>query len=50
MRGILEIPGGESRTFVSDNDLLEILYEWTAHADTSGKGSGSKSSSAIRET
>lgn len=49
VRGTAEIPGGESRTFASDHDLLEIIYEWTT-PETSGNGSGSKSRSVIRET
>jgi len=50
MRGTLELPGGDSSTFSSDEELLDILYEWTTPPDTSGKASGSKSSSAIRDT
>lgn len=50
IRGNLEFPGGDSRTFSSDEELLDILYEWTEPPDTSGNGSGSKSSSAIRDT
>lgn len=50
IRGTAEIPGGESRTFSSDDDLLDILYEWTGSPEMSGKGSGSRSRSVIRET
>jgi len=50
MRGTLELPGGDSSTFSSDEELLDILYEWTTPPDRSGKASGSKSSSAIRDT
>jgi len=50
IRGTVEIPGGESRTFASDDELLDILYEWAVSPEASGNGSGSRSSSVIRET
>lgn len=50
LRGTVEMPGGISRTFKSDEDLLDILYEWSETTLASGKGSGSTSSSAMRVT
>ncbi len=50
LRGTVETPGGEPSTFQSDEELLDMLYEWTSGAGNTGKGSGSTSSSAIRAT
>lgn len=50
IRGTAEIPGAESRTFASDDDLLDILYEWAVSPEAPGKGSGSRSNSVMRET
>lgn len=53
LRGTVEVPGGEPRTFHTADDLVEILYELTARSvppDTPGNGPGSTSSSAIRDT
>lgn len=50
LRGTVEIPGGDHHKFTTDEELLETLYEWTGRSDESGKGSGSTSSSAIRDT
>jgi hypothetical protein len=49
LRGTVELPGGTSKTFSSDEDLLDTIYEW-AESALSGNGSGSTSSSAIRVT
>lgn len=50
MKGSVEVPGGESRTFHSDEDLLDTLYEWSNRVGESGKGSGSTSRSDMRAT
>lgn len=50
LRGTVELPGGLSRTFSSDEELLDTIYEWVEPSTQSGKGSGSTSSSAMRET
>jgi hypothetical protein len=50
LRGTIELPGGESKVFRSDEDLLDTLYEWLEPGGGSGKGSGSTSSSAMRFT
>lgn len=49
LRGTVELPGGTSKTFSSDEDLLDTIYEWSAPAPL-GNGSGSTSSSAMRVT
>jgi hypothetical protein len=49
LRGTVEIPGGESRVFATDAELLATLYEWT-DPEASGNGSGSISRSDIRDT
>ncbi|HXV70994.1 MAG TPA: hypothetical protein VEB69_06275 [Acidimicrobiia bacterium] len=49
LRGTIEVPGGTSRTFCSDEDLLDAIYEWSELCQP-GKGSGSTSISAIRVT
>lgn len=50
LRGTAEIPGEGFRTFQSDEDLLDTLYEWSEPDPSPGNGSGSTSSSAIRVT
>lgn len=50
LRGTVELPGGMFRTFSSDEDLLDTIYEWSAPTPPSGKGSGSTPSSPMRVT
>lgn len=49
LRGTAEVPGGESRTFSSDEDLVDAVYELT-EPESPGNGPGSTSSSPIRAT
>jgi len=50
LRGTVELPGGIIKTFSSDEDLLDTIYEWSEPLAPFGKGSGSTSSSAMRVT
>lgn len=50
LRGTVEMPGGTSLTFATDEDLIDILYEWSEVTSPPGKGSRSRSSSAMRVT
>lgn len=50
LRGTIELPGGGIRTFQSDEDLMDTIYEWSDPVPTSGNASGSTSSSAMRAT
>lgn len=50
LRGTIELPGGGFRTFQSDEDLLDTIYEWSDPETASGNPSGSTSNSAMRAT
>lgn len=50
LRGTVELPGGGTRVFRSDEELLDTLYEWADSGREPGKGSGSTSSSDMRAT
>jgi hypothetical protein len=50
LRGTVELPGVGTRVFQSDEELLDLLYEWAGSDRESGKGSGSTPSSAMRVT
>lgn len=52
LRGTVEAPGGEKCSFRSAEELVEILRRGTSRQDgrQPGYGSGSTSSSAIRDT
>ena len=50
LRGTVELPGGGTRVFRSDDELLDTLYEWADSDPKSGKASGSTPSSDMRVT
>jgi len=50
LRGTVELSGAALRTFHSDEDLMDTIYEWSEPMTSSGKGSGSTSSSPMRAT
>lgn len=50
LRGTIELPGTDLRTFNSDEDLMDTIYEWSDSRSPSGNGSGSISRSPIRAT
>lgn len=49
-KGTAESPGGERRVFRDGRELLDLIATWAENADQDGNGSGSISSSAIRDT